>query len=254
MSFAPLARQRRHTLYLQEYLRRYAPVFLDTEVDMSGVVEHRAAARACGVRYSFVSYVVQVAGRVITRHPQANSAISGRLRPRVAVFERVDAKVAIDASVDGHRVVVSAVIPDVASASLDEVQARLDAIRREEPTTSPRYAGMRLLHRMPVLVGRPAFRAALRSLSRRPGLLGTFSVTSLGHRPVDGFHSTGGTTVTLGLGRVAPRPVVRDGTVAVAPVMRLSLCFDHRVIDGAEAADLLADLKDGVESFRPEDC
>ncbi|MEU4746675.1 2-oxo acid dehydrogenase subunit E2, partial [Actinosynnema sp. NPDC023658] len=89
----------------------------------------------------------------------------------------------------------------------------------------------------------------LRSLTRRPGLLGTFAVTSLGHRPVDGFHSVGGTTITLGLGRTADRPVVRDGVVAVAPVMRLNLAFDHRVVDGAEAADVLAEIRAGLQGF-----
>jgi len=37
--------------------------------------------------------------------------------------------------------------------------------------------------------------------------------------------------------------------VAVAPVMRLSMCFDHRVIDGAEAADLLADAVSELENL-----
>jgi hypothetical protein len=31
--------------------------------------------------------------------------------------------------------------------------------------------------------------------------------------------------------------------------MRLNLAFDHRVIDGAEAADVLADIKAGLEAF-----
>jgi pyruvate/2-oxoglutarate dehydrogenase complex dihydrolipoamide acyltransferase (E2) component len=42
---------------------------------------------------------------------------------------------------------------------------------------------------------------------------------------------------------------VRDGALAVAPLMRLSLAFDHRVIDGAEAADVLTEIKDGLEGY-----
>jgi len=83
-------------------------------------------------------------------------------------------------------------------------------------------------------------------------VFGTVAVTSLGHRPVDGFHSVGGTTITLGLGRIVDRPVVRAGEITVAPVMRLNLAFDHRVIDGAEAADVLAALKQSLESFTAE--
>ena len=40
----------------------------------------------------------------------------------------------------------------------------------------------------------------------------------------------------LSVGRIADRPVVRDGQVAVAPVGYIALTFDHRVVDGARAA------------------
>jgi pyruvate dehydrogenase E2 component (dihydrolipoamide acetyltransferase) len=41
----------------------------------------------------------------------------------------------------------------------------------------------------------------------------------------------------LSIGRIAERPVVRDGAVVAAPVGYLSLTFDHRVVDGARAAE-----------------
>ncbi len=41
----------------------------------------------------------------------------------------------------------------------------------------------------------------------------------------------------LSIGRVAERPVVRDGEVVVRPTANLALTFDHRVVDGARAAE-----------------
>jgi pyruvate dehydrogenase E2 component (dihydrolipoamide acetyltransferase) len=41
----------------------------------------------------------------------------------------------------------------------------------------------------------------------------------------------------LSIGRIAPRPVVRDGEIVSAPIGYISLTFDHRVVDGARAAD-----------------
>jgi len=41
----------------------------------------------------------------------------------------------------------------------------------------------------------------------------------------------------LSIGRIAERPVVRDGEFAVAPTGYLSITFDHRVVDGARAAE-----------------
>ncbi|MRG85558.1 dihydrolipoamide acetyltransferase family protein [Salinibacillus xinjiangensis] len=47
----------------------------------------------------------------------------------------------------------------------------------------------------------------------------------------------------LGIGRIAEKPVVRDGEVVVAPVLALSLSFDHRMIDGATAQLALNHIK-----------
>lgn len=65
----------------------------------------------------------------------------------------------------------------------------------------------------------------------------TFSITNIG--------SAGGQFFTpvinwpevaiLGTGRIAQKPVVRDGALAIGDVMALSLSFDHRLIDGATA-------------------
>jgi pyruvate dehydrogenase E2 component (dihydrolipoamide acetyltransferase) len=41
----------------------------------------------------------------------------------------------------------------------------------------------------------------------------------------------------LSVGRIAPRPVVREGGLAVAQIGYVSLTFDHRVVDGARAAE-----------------
>jgi pyruvate/2-oxoglutarate dehydrogenase complex dihydrolipoamide acyltransferase (E2) component len=73
---------------------------------------------------------------------------------------------------------------------------------------------------------------------------GTFTLTSAG--------KLGGVLVTplvnhpevgiLGVHRIAPRPVVRDGQVVVRDVANVSLTFDHRVVDGARAAAFTLDV------------
>lgn len=243
-----VASERRHTLYFLEEIRGFAPVFLDTEIDVTALSAHRAA---CEGRYSLTTYVVAAAGRVLARRPEANAGIRGRFLPRVARYSQVNAKVTFDKTVNGTRVVLSAVVPDVDGAGLEEIQRHVDRFRDGDPAGMPEFAGLRVLDRLPVPVGRLLFRAVVRPLRSRPERFGTFAVTSLAHRPVDSFHSVGGTTVTLGLGRVVDRPVVRGGEVRVAPVMRLSLAFDHRVIDGAEAADVLAEVRDELQAPLP---
>jgi pyruvate/2-oxoglutarate dehydrogenase complex dihydrolipoamide acyltransferase (E2) component len=67
----------------------------------------------------------------------------------------------------------------------------------------------------------------------------TFTVTSAGK--LAGLLSTPivnhPEVAILSIGRIAPRPVVRDGKIVVRPVGMVALTFDHRVVDGARAAE-----------------
>ncbi|MCD0451747.1 2-oxo acid dehydrogenase subunit E2 [Actinocorallia sp. API 0066] len=245
MSGPAFPRERLHTLYFLEEIRSFSPVFLDTEVDVSALRARQADAPR---RLSTLTHVVSAAARVLARHPDANAAVRGGLRPRLVRHPHVNAKITLDKTLNGQRVVLSAVLPDADTADPLALQERIEYFRDGDAADLPEFAGLRALHRLPVVIGRAGFRRVVRPLDRRPERFGTFAVTSLGHRPVDGFHSVGGTTITLGLGRIADRPVVRDGRLAIAPTLRLSLAFDHRVIDGAEAADVLTEIKDALEA------
>jgi pyruvate/2-oxoglutarate dehydrogenase complex dihydrolipoamide acyltransferase (E2) component len=60
------------------------------------------------------------------------------------------------------------------------------------------------------------------------GKLGGLLVTPLVNHPEVGI---------LGIHRIATRPVVRDGEIVIRPVGNVSVTFDHRVVDGARAAE-----------------
>ncbi|MCE5296497.1 MAG: 2-oxo acid dehydrogenase subunit E2 [Euryarchaeota archaeon] len=79
---------------------------------------------------------------------------------------------------------------------------------------------------------------------------GTFTITNYG-----AFGGTYGTPIVnypevaiLGTGRVMDAPVVINGEIRIRKILPLSLTFDHRALDGAEAAKFLSDLKKHLES------
>ncbi|HEY6423365.1 MAG TPA: 2-oxo acid dehydrogenase subunit E2 [Pseudonocardiaceae bacterium] len=243
--------QRRHTLHFLRFVHAASPVYLDTEVDMTRLLAHRGAALggAAGCRrYSVVSYVLAAVGRVLLRHPDANAAYGGRLVPRIVRYASVDAKLTLDKISEGQRAVLAVVLPAVHASSLAEIQRTVDRLRDSAVAEIPELRRVRLLQRLPWPVGRLAFGLGCR-LGRRQASMGTVAVSSLGHRPVGRFFSSGGTAVTVGLGQIWDAAVVRDGQVCVAPLLPLSLTFDHRVLDGALAADVLADLKQTLEEL-----
>ncbi len=78
---------------------------------------------------------------------------------------------------------------------------------------------------------------------------GTFSVSNLGMYGVDEFMALimPGQAGILAVGAVSERPAVREGKVMAAPLMRVTLSADHRVVDGAYAAAFLAELRGILE-------
>ncbi len=78
---------------------------------------------------------------------------------------------------------------------------------------------------------------------------GTFTLTNLGMYGIDAFTPIINPPETgiLGIGRIAPRPVGRDGRIVLREQVTLSLSFDHRLVDGAPAARFLARIKELIE-------
>jgi pyruvate dehydrogenase E2 component (dihydrolipoamide acetyltransferase) len=78
----------------------------------------------------------------------------------------------------------------------------------------------------------------------------TFTVTSAGkvaglfQTPLVNHPEVG----ILSVGRIAPRPVVRDGDVVVSSIGHVALTFDHRVVDGARAAEFGLAVIERLES------
>ena len=108
---------------------------------------------------------------------------------------------------------------------------------------------------------------SLRELSRAAGELGrkahagklapedleggTFTVSNMGMLGVDSFRAiiTPPQAAVLAIGAVKGEVIVDEsGEPAVAPVMRMTLAADHRILDGADAAEFMATLKSYLEA------
>jgi pyruvate dehydrogenase E2 component (dihydrolipoamide acetyltransferase) len=78
----------------------------------------------------------------------------------------------------------------------------------------------------------------------------TFTITNLGGYDVEAFTPIVNPpeSAILGIGRIAKRPAVVDGQIVPRDLMYLSLAFDHRVVDGAPAAQFLRRVKECLEA------
>jgi pyruvate dehydrogenase E2 component (dihydrolipoamide acetyltransferase) len=78
---------------------------------------------------------------------------------------------------------------------------------------------------------------------------GTFTITNLGMYDVLAFTPIINLpeAAILGIGRITPQPVMREGQIVARQMLMLSLAFDHRLVDGAPAARFLQYIKTLIE-------
>jgi pyruvate dehydrogenase E2 component (dihydrolipoamide acetyltransferase) len=79
----------------------------------------------------------------------------------------------------------------------------------------------------------------------------SITISSLGGFDIDSFTPVVNLpeAAIIGVGTVVDRPVVKSGKIEVAPIMKLSMSFDHRIVDGAPAARFLQLLKRKLETL-----
>ncbi|HEU5356290.1 MAG TPA: 2-oxo acid dehydrogenase subunit E2 [Actinocrinis sp.] len=245
----PAARKGTYT-FLKD-ARGTAHVYLMTDVDATRIKQARKDA---GSKISYVSYVVKAAAQVIASSPEARGVLRPGLRLKVATVGDVHAKVLFDKrTADGQRCVVSGTVFRAEQAGVEEIQQIIDTYKNAD-LDDPKgpWAQLAKVQRLPLPVARLAYRAVTRKPERRTALQGVFSVTSVGQEPVRAIFPMINGALGFGVGRIVDTPVVRGGEIAVAPLFTLSLAFDHRLLDGAQAAELLAATKAALENWGSE--
>jgi pyruvate dehydrogenase E2 component (dihydrolipoamide acetyltransferase) len=167
-----------------------------------------------GAKLSITDLLIALVARVLARHPRMNSrwtgsAIQGNAGINISVAMAVK---------DG---VVAPVIVKADSTALANISAQRNDL-------AERARANRL---------RPADLAG-----------GTFTISNLGMYRVDAFTAiiASPQAAILAVGGISDRVVAIDGKPAVRPMMTLTLSTDHRVADGARAAEFMSDLASAI--------
>ncbi|AVH55788.1 MULTISPECIES: 2-oxo acid dehydrogenase subunit E2 [Streptomyces] len=242
-----LPRARRGTWAFLGVARRTCHVHLLADVDATALVRARAEAP----HLSYISFVAKAAADAVAAHPQAGALLlGGRLHPRLAVLDDIHVKILFDRTDDdGARCVMSGTVAAAQLLSVDEIQRRVDTYKNAPLSDDGPFRAALRLQRLPAPAARLLYGLALRDPKRRAQVQGTLSVTSVGHEPVRAVLPMISGPLGFGVGRIAETAVVRDHALAVAPAFTLSLAFDHRVLDGALASQVLAQVKRRLETW-----
>ncbi len=194
---------------MRQSLATAASLTITREVEAGILVAARTRIQlALGPDLTYDALFVKLFADSLQEHPELNAVVE---QDSILVLEEIN--VGFVVAVPGGLLVP--VVHNAASMSLPEIVQKAKQLRGR------------------VLAGQ------LRIEDLRGG---TATISNLGAYGVDAFTPilNPPESVVLGVGRIAERPIARDGHVAAASTCVLSLTFDHRVADGVPAAQLLA--------------
>ena len=186
------------------------------EADVTELVEVREKVKKevahLGVKVTYLPFIIKAVIEGLKAHPYLNAVLSED-GEEIILKKYYNIGIAVDIE-DGLIVPVIKGADQKSIVDLAKEIARLAALARERKLDLAELKG------------------------------GTFTITNIGI--IGGTHATpiihAPEVAILGVGRIVERPRIVDGKVVAKQILPLSLSFDHRVIDGAEAARFLNEV------------
>lgn len=203
---------------LQAVHREAVHVTLVTEADVTellGLRERLNEGVARREEISLTAFVVRATARALVKHPRVNARLAGE-----EIEEYADVHVGVAVALED-----GLIVPVIRHADQKSVGQINEEIRD---------------------LGRRAQKGDLRPEEVTGS---TFTVSNLGMFGVTWFTPmlNPPEVAILGVGKVVEQPCLRDGGLGWRSLLYLALTFDHRVLDGAPAAQFLATLKEYLE-------
>lgn len=191
------------------------------EVDMSAIFQLRDEYKEAfkdkhGVGLGFMSFFTKAVIRALQLFPAVNSMIDGK---EMITYDFCDISIAVS----GPKGLMVPVIRNAENLTFRGIEAevkRLALRAREGQITVDEMTGGTF------------------TISNG-GVFGSMLSTPIINPPQSGI---------LGMHNIVERPIVRDGAIAIAPIMYVALSYDHRIIDGKESVSFLVAVKEALEN------
>ena len=195
------------------YLRMRCP--MDAVINARAQLNHELASDGRDTKISLNDFILRATALALRDVPAANVSFAG---DEMHVFDRVDISVAV--ATDGGLVtpIVREADRKGLAALANEVKG-LAVLAREGRLRPEQYQG------------------------------GTFTISNLGMYGIETVYPilNPPQACILGVGAAEEQPVVRNGEIAIGHIAAITLAADHRAVDGAIGAQLMAALREKLE-------
>ena len=217
----PLTRMRQQISRVTVKSKREKPHFyVSADIDMTRAMEFRQQVNrdleSQGVKVTVNDLIIKACAKALEKHPKFNAYLED---DAIRLNRSINVGVAI-AQEEG--LIVPAIM-DCGDKSLRDIASASKDL---------------------------AARATSGSLQTQEYTGGTFAISNLGMFDVTSFAAIihPPQTAVVAVGTVTKRPVVKDDQIVIAQMMTATLSADHRIVDGAEGAQFLIEIKEQLQN------
>lgn len=193
-----------------------AHAYHKVKVDMTQAGLIRTAFKKAEKKLSYNDIIIMALGRALQEYPRMNALVEDN-----KIIEKAAVNVGIAVAIENGLIVPT--VRDVQNMTLSQVhEASAQMIKK----------------------------AQTGGLKKEDYSGATFTVSNLGMYDIDEFTAIINPPQVgiLAIGKISDTPVAEKGQVVIRPIVNLTLTYDHRVIDGAPAAEFLRRVKELLEN------
>lgn len=236
--FKLIPRYRWNIIDLFDFGKRALTAHVICDIDMSKVEEARKQMSEENSPVSITAFLLKAIAIAQTQHPESRTTYMRA--SRLMTYNKIVAGITFEKEMDEGPVVFLGEIEEPQNKTVRELQQDLDSYETAGIEQMPKFREQKDFAEMSWLTRKaimflatwfPSWRVRCQRATFGLSTLGSMGITMSCIRSV--------CTSVFAEGALEVRPVVVDDEIVIRPMLTLSLCYDQRVVDDAQAAALI---------------
>ncbi len=222
---------------------RINPPFICIEADARGLMEFCSQ-----YHFSYTPVLLKILAHVQKKYPIMNAILARDIiRKKIFLPDSVDISIAIEKKHKGRTIVLIPVIREVNTKSIENISIEIQHLSTLPFDKMPNIKWIKLLNLDPDFLKYVTMRVICQFPQLYNFFFGGSGFTNLGKYGITHFYPLWINTTVFGIGTIEEKPVVRTGHITIAPMIYMTIAFNHRILDGSTASEILAEVKRTIE-------
>jgi len=198
---------------------------------------------------TYTPILLKIIATVAKKYPLMNGIVSrSLLRKKIFVPDEVDISIAMEKNYKGETFVAIPVVRSVNEKSIKTIASEINYLSNLPYEKLPDIKPVLFFHKLPDFWKYWSLKFICRSPRVFKLFFGTIGFSNLGKFGITIASPTWVNNIVFGIGTIEEKPIVINGEIEKAPILHITMGFNHAVIDGAMAGRILSEVKGLIEN------